>query len=90
MCRIRIARILNRARQHYPCPCKTLDCVFCRFMVPADVGSGVRVAYATAKFEIRCGPFAVSPQVSGACSFLEVAIVGGSLEARCCPALEAR
>ena len=47
-------------------------------MVPVEVGSGVRDAAATAKFEIRRGPFAVSPQVNGACSCSE----GGRLPVR--------
>ena len=40
-------------------------------MVPVEVGSGVRFAASTAKFEIRRGPFADSPQVNGACSCSE-------------------
>ena len=47
-------------------------------MVPVELGSGVRVAAATAKFEIRSGPFAVSPQVNGVCSCSE----GGRLPVR--------
>jgi len=40
-------------------------------MVLVEVGSGVRVVAATAKFDILRGPFVVSPQVNGACSCLE-------------------
>jgi hypothetical protein len=42
-------------------------------------GSGDCQAADTAKVEIRRGPFAVSPQVNGACSLLEVASEGGRL-----------
>ena len=47
--------------------------VFCRIMVPVEVWSSVRVDVATAKFEIRRGPFAfaISLQVNGACSCSE-------------------
>ncbi len=32
---------------------------------PVEMGSGRKVAAATAKFEIRRGPFALSPEVNG-------------------------
>ena len=71
ICRLRIVRILTRAKQHKPCPGKTLVCFL--QIQGACGGCGVRVVDATAKFEIRRGSFAfaVSPQVNGACSCSE-------------------
>ena len=47
--------------------------VFRRFVEPGEAGRVNFVATATAKFEIRRGPFAfaVSPHVNGACSCSE-------------------
>ena len=45
--------------------------VCCRFVEPAQVGSVDCYATATAKVEIRRGPFTVSPQVNGVCSCSE-------------------
>ena len=47
---------------------KSMYVLICKLMELVQVGRDENVAAATAKLEIRCGLFAVSPQVNNACS----------------------